>query len=488
MSYVLALDQGTSSSRAIIFNSKAEILSSAQKETTLNYPKSGWVEQDPVEIWESQLSVALEAISKARISRKEISSIGITNQRESIVAWDRASGKVLYPAIIWQDQRSTSYCNKLLEQGFEKIINNKTGLLSNPYFSATKMKWLLEQVDAVAKAAEKGTLSLGTIDCWLLYNLTGGTSFATDHTNASRTMLYNIHTASWDTELLNHFGIPEIALPHIGDSSSYFGTAVGELKDMPICGIAGDQHAALLGQCCTQEGMIKNTYGTGCFILLNTGTKATTSTNKLLTTLSYEKLSYALEGSVFTGGAAVRWLRDGLGLIQSSTDIEELASSVHDSGGVHFVPAFNGLGAPYWDTEAKAIISGISANTKSGHLARATLESMAFQSADVIQAMSRDTGKTPRELRVDGGAAVNDLLLQFQADILDIPVIRPHILETTALGAAFLAGLASDIWSDWDEIEENWKAQKIFEPTITQSKREELLDAWLSAIKKSRHR
>ncbi len=487
MGYILALDQGTSSSRALIFNEDARIISLAQKETTLLYPQAGWVEQDPLEIWESQRSVAIQAITKANISLDEITAIGITNQRESIIAWDRNTGAPLYNAIIWQDRRTTTLCESLVLEGLEDTILKKTGLVIHPYFSASKIKWLMETRKEVKQSAENNSLCIGTIDSWILFKLSGGTSFATDHTNASRTMLYNIHTASWDEELLKIFEVPKNCLPGIQDSSSEFGVATMELKGIPIYGIAGDQHAALLGQCCTKKGMIKNTYGTGCFLLMHTGDTPITSTNRLLTTLTFQKNSYALEGSVFIGGAAVQWIRDGLGLISASSEIESLAAQVPDTAGVYFVPAFNGLGAPYWDTKAEGIITGIRGTTTKTHIARATLESMAFQTRDVVHAMSKDSSTTPTELRVDGGASVNNILLQFQSDILDIPVVRPVISETTALGAAFLAGLRCGLWRNFSEIEKTWKAEKRFEPKIPQSKREALLEGWSRAIAKSRY-
>jgi glycerol kinase len=488
MGYILSLDQGTSSSRALIFDKNARIISTAQKETTLRYPHHGWVEQDPMEIWETQISVAHEAMSNANISKKQITAIGITNQRETTIAWDRENGKPLHHAIIWQDLRTAPLCEEIIHSGLEPAITDTTGLIVHPYFSATKMKWLLENSGEVKDAAKRNSLCMGTVDAWLLYKLTAGSAFVTDHTNASRTMLYNIHTRTWDDELLKLFGIRKNFLPGVQDSGSHFGIAKGELEDIPICGIAGDQHAALLGQCCTKKGMVKNTYGTGCFLLMHSGSDPVKSGNRLLTTLTSDKNFYALEGSIFIGGAAVQWLRDGLGLISSSSEIESLASSVPDSSGVYFVPAFNGLGAPYWDTKASGIICGITGATTKAHIARATLESMAFQTADVVRAMSKDIGTAPGELRVDGGASVNDLLLQFQSDILDVPVVRPGISETTAFGAAILAGLQSGFWKDFSEIEQIWSIDKRFEPLISQSKRDQLMEGWHEAVARSRYR
>jgi len=484
MKYLLSLDQGTSSSRAIVFDNNANFISIAQKETRLIYPKSGWVEQDAEEIWQSQISVAVEAIKKAKLEPKDISAIGITNQRESIILWDKKSGQALYNAIIWQDLRTVDICNELNKH--EDTITKKTGLIIHPYFSGSKIKWLIDNSEKIRRAHLEDNLLIGTIDSWLLYKLTGSKSFATEHTNASRTMLYNINENKWDDELLNIFGISKSSLPNIQDSCSEFGIAEGELKGIPICGIAGDQQAALLGNACIKKGMIKNTYGTGCFMLMNTGADSSISKNKLLKTCITQKNEFALEGSVFTGGEIIKWLRDKLGIISSSSEVEEIANKVPDSAGVYIVPAFNGLGAPYWDTNARGIISGLTASTSKEHIVRASLESMAYQSMDLIFAMEKDSSIKINELRVDGGAAVNNTLLQFQANILQIPVIRPKISETTALGAAFLAGLGSGIWSSLNEIENLWKADKTFEPNMNSSKRDDLIDGWKNAIKKCR--
>lgn len=484
MKYILSLDQGTSSSRAIVFDNYANSISIAQKETRLIYPKAGWVEQDPEEIWQSQINVAIEAIKKAKLEPKDISAIGITNQRESIILWDKKSGQALYNAIIWQDLRTVDICNELLK--YEDTITKKTGLIIHPYFSASKIKWLIENNEKVKRAHLEDNLLIGTIDTWLLYKLTGSKCFATEHTNASRTMLYNINENKWDDELLNIFGISKSSLPNIQDSCSEFGIAEVQLKGIPICGIAGDQQAALLGNACIKKGMIKNTYGTGCFMLMNTGEDSNTSKNKLLKTCITQKNEFALEGSVFTGGEIIKWLRDKLGIISSSSEVEEIANKVPDSAGVYIVPAFNGLGAPYWDINARGIISGLTASISKEHIVRASLESMAYQSMDLIFAMEKDSSIKINELRVDGGASVNDTLLQFQANILQIPVIRPKISETTALGAAFLAGLGSGIWSSLNEIENLWKSDKTFEPNMNSSKRDDLIDGWNNAIKKCR--
>jgi glycerol kinase len=488
MSFILALDQGTSSSKAIIFNKEGNIVSQAQIETTLLYPQDGWVEQDPEEIWNSQKNAALEAMRKANLTRKQIAAIGITNQRETTILWNRSSGKAYGNAIIWQDTRTSSICAELRRRGHESTIKSKTGLTLHPYFSATKMAWLIETIPEAKACLQNGTLGIGTVDTWLLYKLTQGQSYSTDTTNASRTMLYNIHHSNWDNELLSLFSIPD-TLPSIQPSSSCFGEGEDEFKGIPIAGIAGDQHAALFGQCCFKEGMIKNTYGTGCFILMHTGTTPKESSHNLLTTrasTSGTSQEYALEGSIFIGGAAVQWIRDGLGIINSSTDIETLAKEVDSSGGIYFVPAFNGLGAPHWDTQAQGILSGIKASTNKAHIARATIESMAFQSADVITSMLKDAPSSTKELRVDGGASCNNLLLQFQSDLLDIPVIRPKILETTALGAAYLAGLAINYWSSTSEIESFWKVDRTFTPMINESQRKNYLEGWHLAVSKSK--
>ncbi len=489
MQYILALDQGTSSSRAIIFNQEGHIVSQSSKETTLLYPHPGYVEQDAEEIWHSQKQVALNALSQANLTAKDISAIGITNQRETVILWDRISGLPIYNAIVWQDIRTASRCEELKIGGHEALITDKTGLIINPYFSATKMQWVLENIPRAKKLANEGNLCIGTVDTWLVFKLTQGKSFVTDSTNASRTMLFNIHSGTWDANLLSLFSIPLSSLPDIQKSTSLFGECEDEFKGVPICGIAGDQHAALFGQSCTKEGMIKNTYGTGCFTLIHSGNKSPKSTHGLLTTLACQTGSdpeFALEGGVFIGGAAVKWLRDGLGIIKSSSEVEALSKQVETSEGVYFVPAFNGLGAPHWDTHAKGLITGITASTNKAHIARATVESMAYQTADVIFSMLKDLETSPLELRVDGGAACNDILLQFQANILDIRVTRPKILETTALGVAYLAGLEIGCWRNISEIESLREIDKIFEPSIRASERDLLLGGWNSAIKKSR--
>lgn len=490
MQYILSLDQGTSSSRAIIFNQDGHVVSQSSKETTLLYPQAGYVEQDAEEIWISQKQVALNALSQANLTAKDIAAIGITNQRETVILWDRLSGLPIYKAIVWQDIRTAQRCEELKKAGHDSLLTNKTGLIINPYFSATKIQWVFENVPRAKELASAGNLCIGTVDTWLVFKLTEGKSFVTDTTNASRTMLFDIHNGTWDTELLSLFSIPSSCLPSIQKSSSLFGECENEFKGIPICGIAGDQHAALFGQSCTKEGMIKNTYGTGCFTLIHSGNKAPKSTHGSLTTLACQTGSqpeYALEGSVFIGGAAVKWLRDGLGIIESSSEIEALSRKVKSSEGVYFVPAFNGLGAPYWDTHARGLITGITASTNKAHIARATIESMAFQTADVIFSMLKDLKTKPSELRVDGGAACNNLLLQFQADILNIRVTRPKVLETTALGAAYLAGLEIVCWKNVSEVESLREVDQVFEPRIKVQERELLLEGWNSAIKKSRH-
>ncbi len=467
--YILAFDAGTTSSRAIVFNKEGAIVSVAQKEFTQIFPKSGWVEHDPNEIWSSQASVAAEAITKIGINGTNVEAIGITNQRETTIVWDRETGEPIYNAIVWQDRRTAEYCDSLKNIGKIPLVKEKTGLIIDAYFSATKVKWILDNVEGAREKAEAGKLAFGTVDTWIVWKLTRGEIHVTDVSNASRTMLYNIRTLEWDTELLELFDIPRSMMPEVKQSSELYGhtqTTIFATR-VPIAGIAGDQQAALFGQMCIEPGMIKNTYGTGCFILMNTGEKPVTSKNNLVTTIAWKingKTTYALEGSIFVGGAIVQWLRDGLGVIKASKDVEELALQVPDTGGVYFVPALTGLGAPYWDQYARGAIVGISRGTTSAHIARAALEGVAFLSMDVINAMILDAGVGLKELRVDGGAAANNLLMQFQADVLGAKVVRPQTLETTALGAAYLAGLAVGFWGSIEEIQKHWHVDRVFEP------------------------
>lgn len=484
--FILAIDQGTTSSRAIIFNNKGEIVSLAQKEFTQIYPKPGWVEHDPTEIWTSQASVIAEAVLKAGLQPIDIAAIGITNQRETTIVWDKETGAPIYNAIVWQDRRTAGDCDRLKEQGHAKVIQEKTGLVVDAYFSATKVKWILDNVEGARKKATEGKLAFGTIDSWLVWNLTAGNVWITDVTNASRTMLYNIHSLSWDEELLRIFDIPSSMLPEVRSSSEVYGETAGKLLSakIPIAGIAGDQQAALFGQMCTEEGMVKNTYGTGCFMLMNIGERPILSQNNLITTIAWkigDKIQYALEGSIFIGGAVVQWLRDGLGIISSSSEVEELARGVEDNGGVYIVPAFAGLGAPHWNQHARGTIVGITRGTTSAHIARAALESIAFQTMEVLKAMEADSGVLIQELRVDGGATVNDLLMQIQADILNTKVVRPEIVETTAMGAAYLAGLAIGYWKDVEEIKQQWKLNRAFTPDTI--KASQLIKGWNRAVK-----
>lgn len=469
--YILALDQGTSSSRAIVFNEKGEACSVAQKEFTQIFPRPGWVEHDPREIWSSQSGVIAEAITKIGINGLDIAGIGITNQRETTIVWDAATGEPVYNAIVWQDRRTSQYCDSLKEQGLTEKIRSKTGLLLDAYFSGTKVRWILENVPGAREKAEKGELRFGTVDTWLIWNLTRGEVHVTDVTNASRTLLFNIHTLEWDSELLELFGIPASMLPRVASSSEVYGhtkTTIFAHK-VPIAGIAGDQQAALFGQLCTEPGAVKNTYGTGCFLLMNTGREPIESKNNLLTTIAWkigEETTYALEGSIFVAGSVVQWLRDGLGIIRSSSDVEALAASVPDNGGVYFVPALTGLGAPYWDQYAKGTVVGITRGTTAAHIARAALEGIAFQTMDIVSAMEQDSGVKLCELKVDGGASRNNLLMQFQSDVLGCNVIRPQVTETTALGAAFLAGLAVGYWGSVDEIKGIWAVDREFMPSV----------------------
>jgi glycerol kinase len=471
MNVLLAFDQGTTSSRAILFDHSGTVLGSVQQEFTQHYPQPGWVEHDANEIWQSQLDVGRQVLASTGRSAADVVAIGITNQRETTVIWDRATGKPIHRAIVWQDRRTAPYCDRIRQQGHEAKIQATTGLLIDAYFCASKIRWILEHVPGARQRAERGELAFGTVDTWLLWNLTGGRVHATDVTNASRTMLLNIRTCQWDDELLSIFEVPRELLPEVRPSSHVFGESDAQFLGRPvrIGGAAGDQQSALFGQNCTQHGMAKNTYGTGCFLLMNIGSEPRLSKCKLLTTVACsadQGRAFALEGSVFIAGAAVQWLRDGLGLISSSAEVETLAGSVPDSDGVYLVPAFAGLGAPHWDSYARGAIVGISRGTTKAHVARAALEGIAFQVADVLDAMRQDSGVAIQQLRVDGGACANNLLMQFQADILGVPVIRPKVIETTALGAAYLAGLAVGFWKDPGEIERIWQTDRVFEPTM----------------------
>lgn len=486
-SYILSLDQGTTSSRAIVFDKQGIIISIAQKEFPQLFPQPGWVEHDANEIWSTQIGVAAEAITKAGLSVKNIAAIGITNQRETTVVWNKRTGQPIYQAIVWQDRRTADYCDSLKQQGLAKTIQAKTGLVIDAYFSATKLKWILDEVKEARELANKGDILFGTIDSWLLWKLTNGKVHATDVSNASRTMLFNIHTQQWDTELLELFDIPVSVLPEVRSSSEVYGYTQSILtaQEIPIAGIAGDQQAALFGQQCTQPGMVKNTYGTGCFMLMNTGTKPVLSQNNLLTTIAWRiqnETQYALEGSVFIAGAVVQWLRDGLKMIRTAAEIESLAAKVDTTDGVYIVPAFAGLGAPYWNQHARGTIVGITRGTSREHIARAALESIAYQTMDVLNAMQADAGIAIKELRVDGGATANNLLMQCQSDLLQTNVIRPITIETTALGAAYLAGLATGYWSSTDEIQALWQKDKIFTPQMSVQTKEQLANGWSKAI------
>lgn len=488
--YILSLDQGTTSSRAIVFNHNGEIVAIAQKEFTQIYPKAGWVEHDPLEIWSTQLSVAAEVIVKAGLSASDINSIGITNQRETTVVWDRETGQPIYNAIVWQDRRTSDYCDSIRKQGLAKKIQDKTGLIIDSYFSATKAKWILENVEGAKEKAEAGKLAFGTIDTWLIWKLTAGKTHVTDASNASRTMMYNIHNLTWDEELLQLFGIPKSMLPEVKSSSEIYGETAGNIlaAKLPIAGIAGDQQSALFGQMCTQVGMVKNTYGTGCFMLMNIGKTPKISANNLLTTIAWQingETQYALEGSIFIGGAVVQWLRDELGMISKSADVETLAAKVKDTQGVYIVPAFAGLGAPHWDQHARGTITGLTRGTNKSHIARAALESIAYQTMDVLKAMEADAGIGIAELRVDGGATANNLLMQFQADLLNCKVIRPEVTEVTAIGAAYLAGLATGFWNSIDDIRLQWKIDRTFvaEEGIDNKER---IKGWNRAVKAAR--
>ena len=488
--YILALDQGTSSSRAIVFDERGTTCAVAQREFRQIFPKSGWVEHDPHEIWSSQASVIAEAITMMDINGLNLAGIGITNQRETTIVWDLDTEEPVYNAIVWQDRRTSDYCDELKNQGLTDMIRQKTGLIIDAYFSATKIKWILDNVPGARKRAEMGKLMFGTVDTWLIWRLTRGEVHVTDVSNASRTMLFNIHTLDWDQELLDLFKIPRSMMPEVKSSSEVYGhtkTTIFAHK-VPISGIAGDQQAALFGQMCTEPGMVKNTYGTGCFLLMNSGEKPILSQNNLLTTVAWkigDKVNYALEGSIFVGGSVVQWLRDGLGVIHSSSEVEELASRVPDTNGVYFVPALTGLGAPWWDQYARGTIIGISRGTTTAHIARAALEGIAFQTMDITAAMSRDAGIPLKELKVDGGASRNNLLMQFQADILGTKVIRPRIVETTAMGAAYLAGLAVGYWSSIDEIRKQWQIDRVFEPAMEEEKVTAAKAGWEDAVKRT---
>ncbi len=491
MSYLLALDQGTTSSRAIIFNEHGQVQATAQRETHIQTPHSGWVEQDAQEIWSNQIAVVQQALATAGILAKDICAIGVTNQRETTVVWDKRTGKPLAPAIIWQDRRAADWCHHLIQNNQMQLIQEKTGLRIDPYFSAGKLVWLLEHVDGLKALAQQGHVAFGTIDSWLIWNLTQGAEHVIEASNASRTMLMNLHRQTWDEELLELFQIPASVLPKIIASDSYIAdTATGLLgANIPITGILGDQQAALFGQSCFEVGTAKNTYGTGCFMLFNTGNQVQFSQNKLLTTLAWQcqkQTHFALEGSVFMAGAVVQWLRDGLGIIQKSSDVEQLANSVTSSDGVVLVPAFTGLGAPHWDSEARALLCGMSRGTNKAHIARAALESIAFQVSDVLTAMQSDLDHPLKELRVDGGASQNDMLMQFQADILNVPVLRPKMLESTAWGAAAMAGLKAGVFSDLSEISASWQLDRVFEPQMNEAERAEHLARWQQALKRAK--
>lgn len=487
--YVIALDQGTSSSRAIVFDRNGTACAVCQREFTQHFPQPGWVEHNPMEIWSSESSVLNEAIASLGLTGSRIAAIGITNQRETTVVWDAESGKPVYNAIVWQDRRTSGFCDSLKEQGLTESIRRKTGLIIDAYFSGTKIKWILDNVPGAREKARQGKLRFGTIDSWLVWNLTGGRTHITDVTNASRTMLFNINELKWDKEMLELLDIPESMLPEVRSSSEIYGytTLLGDVA-VPVAGIAGDQQAALFGQMCTEEGDVKSTYGTGCFLLMNTGDKPVWSDNQLLTTVAWkigDTVNYALEGSVFVAGSVVQWLRDGLGIIKSSSEIEALAASVPDNGGVYFVPALTGLGAPYWDQYAKGSVTGITRGTTAAHIARAALEGIAFQTMDIVDAMQKDAGVRLSGLKVDGGASRNNLMMQFQADILGTDVIRPKMTETTALGAAYLAGLAVGFWNDVDEIRSQWQSDRVFTPSAPRDYTDSVKTGWAEAVSRT---
>ena len=491
MVYVLALDQGTTSSRALLIDPEGRVRGLAQRELTQLYPQPGWVEHDPGEIWASQIAVAAEVLSRAGVRSAEIAALGITNQRETTIVWERASGRPIANAIVWQDRRTAAACDRLIADGAEPMVRAKTGLVIDAYFAATKIAWLLDHVRGARERAESGELCFGTVESWLVWNLTGGGVHATDVSNASRTLLFDIHHLEWDDELLALFGVPRAMLPEVRPSSGVLtATAIDQLATpVPIAGLAGDQQAALFGQMCIEAGMVKNTYGTGCFMLMNTGAHPVASAHRLLATVAWQRpgeTHYALEGSVFVAGAVVQWLRDGLGLIASAAEIEALAASVADAGGVVLVPAFTGLGAPHWDPYARGAVFGLTRGTTAGHLARAALEGICFQVADVLDAMRADTGLAVSELRVDGGAVSNDLLLQMQADILQVPIVRPQNPETTALGAAYLAGLAAGVWADAAAVAGLWRADRRFEPQRPPADAEQRRSRWQEAVARAK--
>lgn len=486
--YILSIDQGTTSSRAILFNKRGEIVASAAKEFPQYFPKPGWVEQNADEIWLSVLNVYMEVLVHGKVAAEEIAAIGITNQRETAIVWDRETGEPVYHAVVWQSRQTADICRQLKAEGKEQMIREKTGLLIDPYFSATKVKWILDNVEGAREKAERGQLLFGTVDSWLIYKMTGGKVHATDYSNASRTLLYNIYDLKWDEELLELFGIPSSMMPKVCPSSGTFGYTEGKFFEtaISITGVAGDQQAALFGQTCFEPGMAKNTYGTGCFMLMNTGEKPAKSEHGMLTTIAWgtgERVEYALEGSVFVAGSAIQWLRDGLKMIDDASQSEVFAGEVRDSDGVYVVPAFVGLGAPYWKPDAKGAVFGLTRGTTKAHFIRATLDSLAYQSADIIDAMTLDSGIELQKLKVDGGAVKNNLLMQFQSDILDVPVERPIISETTALGAAYLAGLAVGFWKSKEELRANYLVDKTFIPAIGQDEREKLLAGWKRAVK-----
>jgi len=486
--YVLSMDQGTSSSRAIIFDHSGVSVSVGQKEFTQHFPKPGWVEHDPYDIWESELASCREAISKAGVSGDDIAAIGITNQRETTIVWEAATGRPVYNAIVWQDRRTSEYCDSLKSQGYTEMIHSKTGLLIDAYFSGTKIKWILDNVPGAREKALRGELRFGTVDSWLIWNLTRGELHVTDVTNASRTMLFNINTLQWDEELLELLDIPASVLPKACSSSEIYGYTDLFGGRIPVAGIAGDQQAALFGQMCTEPGMVKNTYGTGCFLLMNTGSKPIMSKNNLLSTVAWkigDDVNYALEGSIFVGGSVVQWLRDGLGIIRSSSEVEALAASVPDNGGVYMVPALTGLGAPYWDQYARGSITGITRGTTAAHIARAALEGIAFQTMDIVAAMEKDAGIPLGALKVDGGASRNALMMQFQSDILGVDVIRPVVTETTAMGAAYLAGIAADFWAGMDDVKGQWQAERVFSPKASSHDVDIARKGWADAVNRT---
>jgi len=492
MKYILALDQGTTSSRAILFDRQGRIKHVAQKEFEQIFPQSGWVEHDADEIWSSQISVAAEVLARSGVTSQEIAAIGITNQRETTVVWDKTSGQPICNAIVWQDRRTALLCDQLKNAGHEATIKSKTGLLLDAYFSGTKIKWMLDNIPGARNKAESGQLAFGTIDSWLVWKLTDGQQHVTDASNASRTLLFNIHSGEWDDELLHMLDIPRAMLPTVCSSSQVYGETSIDIfsHPIPIAGMAGDQQAALFGQMCVDSGMVKSTYGTGGFLLLNTGSQAITSKHNLLTTVAWQidgQITYALEGSIFIAGAVVQWLRDGLGIIKSAADVEQLAASVEDNGGVYLSPAFTGLGAPHWDQYARGVIAGITRGTTAGHLARAALESIAYQVTDVLEAMQADANIPITELRVDGGASANQMLMQLQADISGIRLVRPEIMETTALGAAYLAGLAVGFWPDIKDISQQWQVDQTFNPSMESSKIDKMRAGWNKAVERSKH-